>query len=467
MLKGIDLKANSNKEFFLIHGYTGNAYDFNEFPNYLHQEFEASVKIPTLPGHSTRIGDLDSLRINDFIRPLEKALKKELDKGKEIILGGVSFGAQLAILLAAKYPVKGLLVLGVPYSIKYPFSLPLVGRLRYYKKYWKKPLLPYEIKLRQGKECYSQMHINGLGIIKKANRRIVRAAKKIHCPALIVHSKYDPIGKLSGAAEIEAAIPAKIKQLIVLNNKNHNMFFCRRHEQVYGVVARFFADMLPDSSRQRERVSAIIPAYNEAKRIASVLQVLTNTEIINEVIVVDDGSSDNTGEVVSRFPRAIYLRNKKNMGKSYAMDRGVRAAKSEIIFFCDADLSGLTPVIASNIISPVKNGDVDMFIGLRANIMQKTVHLFALNSGERALRKEIWEDLPEVFKHRYRVEAGLNYIVKKTGRRYASAQFDYFQKTKEKKYGFLRGTWLRWWMNIDVGYAYLVAMLDRLTINKK
>jgi len=103
-----------------------------------------------------------------------------------------------------------------------------------------------------------------------------------------------------------------------------------------------------------------------------------------------------------------------------------------------------------------------MFVGLRANMLQTMVQAWALNSGERALRKEVWHSLPRYYKHRFRVEAGLNYYVKHyTSKGLRWKKFDYSQTLKESKYGFLWGTLLRWWMNFDVASAYLSYPLNR------
>ena len=96
--------------------------------------------------------------------------------------------------------------------------------------------------------------------------------------------------------------------------------------------------------------------------------------------------------------------------------------------------------------------------------MQRAVKLFALNTGERALRREVWESVPKFFKHRYRIEAGLNYYAKYYGRGYAYCDMSYFQTLKEKKYGFFRGTYLRWRMNLDVLLAYIAAYCVDLPI---
>ena len=89
--------------------------------------------------------------------------------------------------------------------------------------------------------------------------------------------------------------------------------------------------------------------------------------------------------------------------------------------------------------------------------MQKVYTPFAINSGERALRREIWLRLPKYYKHRYRIETGLNYFVRRHGRGLGYKIFPYFQTLKEKKYGFFKGTFLRWWMNFDVAIAIIRA----------
>ena len=209
-------------------------------------------------------------------------------------------------------------------------------------------------------------------------------------------------------------------------------------------------------------VSVIVPAYNEGPRISGVLKSLSRSKILSEIIVVDDGSNDNTELVVKKFSKVRYLKNKKNMGKAFSMDRGVKSTKAPIIFFCDADLRGLTPEIVEKITLPVINNEVDMFIGGRGNIMQKTVKKWAINSGERALRRHLWTELPKFYKHRYRIEAGLNNFAKKYGKGYGFEVFSHTQPIKESKYGFFKGTFLRWWMNLDVTTATIrFHLIDR------
>ncbi len=81
-----------------------------------------------------------------------------------------------------------------------------------------------------------------------------------------------------------------------------------------------------DSQPTRSGVTAVVAAYNEAARIGVVLDVLTTYDGFDEVVVVDDGSTDGTGEAVSAYP-VTYLRVEPNQGKGHAMDVGVLHAQ--------------------------------------------------------------------------------------------------------------------------------------------
>jgi glycosyltransferase involved in cell wall biosynthesis len=91
-------------------------------------------------------------------------------------------------------------------------------------------------------------------------------------------------------------------------------------------------------------VSVIIPTYNRAKTIErAVNSALAQTWKHLEVIVVDDGSTDNTDELLEAYGSRIRVIRQKNGGPSAAKNTGIRAATGEIISFLDSDDSWLPP----------------------------------------------------------------------------------------------------------------------------
>jgi len=118
-------------------------------------------------------------------------------------------------------------------------------------------------------------------------------------------------------------------------------------------------------------LSVVIPAYNEAANIRSTLEAalaFLGEEGGGEVIVVDDGSTDETGAVVEALarehPQVRLLRNERNRGKGHAVRRGVLEAKGRLILFCDAD--GSTPFSeARKLFARLESGEADIAIGSR------------------------------------------------------------------------------------------------------
>ncbi len=88
------------------------------------------------------------------------------------------------------------------------------------------------------------------------------------------------------------------------------------------------------------KVSVIIPTYNRAKFVTKAIDsVLVQTYKDYEIIVVDDGSTDNTHEVVRSFndPRINYIRHEENRGSGAARNTGIKASRGEYIAFLDSD----------------------------------------------------------------------------------------------------------------------------------
>ncbi|MCK5107111.1 MAG: glycosyltransferase family 2 protein [Nanoarchaeota archaeon] len=110
-------------------------------------------------------------------------------------------------------------------------------------------------------------------------------------------------------------------------------------------------------------ISIVLPAYNEEKRIGLTLKKVIKYCKLNfdryEIIVVDDGSKDNTSKIVNNYSNnnVKLLKNKKNMGKGYSVKRGILNAKYSIVLFSDSDLA--TPIEElKNFLPHIKKYDV-------------------------------------------------------------------------------------------------------------
>ena len=113
----------------------------------------------------------------------------------------------------------------------------------------------------------------------------------------------------------------------------------------------------------------MIPAYNEQARLPSSLEKIWNHLPDAEIIVVDDGSTDNTRAVVERFaadhPGVRLVNNPGNRGKGYAVRHGMLEAAGEWILFTDADLSAPIEEVA-RLMSAARERNAEVVIGSRA-----------------------------------------------------------------------------------------------------
>jgi glycosyltransferase involved in cell wall biosynthesis len=137
-------------------------------------------------------------------------------------------------------------------------------------------------------------------------------------------------------------------------------------------------------------VSCIIPAYNEEARLGIVLSIVSGCEFIDEIIVIDDCSTDTTSYVASQYKNITLIKHEKNMGKSKSVYDGVKVSKGEILLFLDADLQGLTQSSVKSLLAPIMDGSADISISLRNNApgLWKIIELDYL-SGERCFSRII------------------------------------------------------------------------------
>lgn len=179
-------------------------------------------------------------------------------------------------------------------------------------------------------------------------------------------------------------------------------------------------------------ISAVIPAYNESTRIAATIRSLLAASIIEEIVVVDDGSSDGTAEIAAENGANI-IKLPVNVGKGGAITAAFPHLKGEIILLLDADLKE-SAVQSLTLIEPILADRADMTIarfsstksGRGFGIAKKTAaigiklitgeKILAPLSGQRCMKKTVLANLMPLAP-RFGLEVGMTVDALKKGYR--------------------------------------------------
>lgn len=187
------------------------------------------------------------------------------------------------------------------------------------------------------------------------------------------------------------------------------------------------------SSATRPAVAAIIPAYNEARTIGSVLAAIRAAPAVDEIVVVDDGSDDNTA-LAARGEGTRVLILDRNVGKAGALLEGIRATDAAIFLLMDADLLGLTPQHISMLLDPVLDRRADMAVGVFSeDVIHRTMSFL---SGLRAIPRDMICSIPDLNKAGFGIETLISRHARASGRRIEEVRLENITHlTKGEKFG--------------------------------
>ncbi len=175
-----------------------------------------------------------------------------------------------------------------------------------------------------------------------------------------------------------------------------------------------------------KKVVCVVPVYNEGDIIVDTIEGLKKIKYIDEILVVNDGSNDNTLDIIKTLNVSI-IDLKKNHGKGYAMKKAIDTLDFNYIAFVDGDL-GHTSIEVASLILPIISGEADVSIarfpeinrmtytkggfGILKKFSKKGVYYFTKKemdtslSGQRVYKKEVIDKI-DYIPNRYGIEVAM------------------------------------------------------------
>jgi glycosyltransferase involved in cell wall biosynthesis len=192
-------------------------------------------------------------------------------------------------------------------------------------------------------------------------------------------------------------------------------------------------------------VDAVVPARNEGLTVADVVEACHGCAYVREVIVVDDGSDDDTAERAMAAGAKV-VRRDSDGSKAHAMEAGVEATDADSILFVDADCLGLTSAHLDAICRPFCERRAVMSLGtFDYGVWNWFVLRLPPTTGERIIPRWVFDAVHPDKREGYTIEIMLNAVIGE-GRLPTTARVmkGVSHRTKRDKFGPVEG-WRRTW----------------------
>ena len=263
LLHDVITEKNDKKAVLLFHGLTGSPFEMKKYGDFLFKN-GYDVFCYSFPGHGERISEIETVTWKDWCDFAQEKYAELRNNYSQFFVSGLCLGAAIAIYLAEHNDnITGVVALSttlfldgfcIPWTISLlPFALSTIIRFYYTfpeddcfgvkNERTRKSLAKITAKANISMDNYPLNCVDGL---LKLSKNVRQNLKKVNCPVLCVHSKYDNLSSVKSAKVVLNNISSKNKQYVELNDSYHMVLYDNEKEFVMNTVKDFLSTLVAD-----------------------------------------------------------------------------------------------------------------------------------------------------------------------------------------------------------------------------
>ncbi len=205
----------------LVHGFTGSPAEMRQLADAFQQQGFA-VEVPLLEGHGTELKDLISIRPQRWIDQLDRVIRDQVERGQQVVLGGLSMGSILVLQASMRWPqVRGLLLYSPPIGSRdlRRFFAPLLTRL--VTSVAKPPSDYADPDAADRLWSYDRYPVVCSSLVLQMIARVRRQLPMVRAPMLVIASQRDNVVSAKGVELLVRRAASPVKQLLWLERSSH------------------------------------------------------------------------------------------------------------------------------------------------------------------------------------------------------------------------------------------------------
>lgn len=269
MASGIDFELlhdditekNEKKAVLLFHGMTGSPFEMRRYGDFLFKD-GYDVFCYSFPGHGERINEIESVTWLDWCSFAQEKYNELRKNYNQFFVSGLCLGASMAVYLAEhNTDITGVVALSttlfldgfcIPWTVSLlPFALNTITKFYYTfpeddcfgvkNERTRKSLAKITAKAEIGMDNYP---LNCVDSLLKLSKNVRQNLKKVSCPVLCIHSKYDNLSSTKSAKVVLEGISSEIKQYVELSDSYHMVLYDNEKEFVMNTVKEFLSKLV-------------------------------------------------------------------------------------------------------------------------------------------------------------------------------------------------------------------------------